>query len=58
MSFIKNLFSGPPKQKLPTPPSTASAQIQSAEQDARRRAMLAGGRQSTIIGGSNLGSIG
>jgi hypothetical protein len=56
--MLKNMFAGPDKVKMPKPPSTASAQIQSAETDARRRAMLAGGRQSTIIGGSNLGSIG
>ena len=36
-----------PKQK--PPPSTSSTQIQAAETDARRRAMLSQGRGSTII---------
>jgi len=59
--MLKDMFVGASKPKTPKqkdPPSTSSAQIQNAETEARRRAMLSQGRSSTIIGGSNLGNVG
>jgi len=63
--FIKDLFAGPSKPKIPKPtpavaPSTNSTQIQADQENARRAALLSQGRGSTIIGGrgNNLGSIG
>ena len=56
--MLKDMFVGPDKVKTPKPVSTSSGQIASAETDARRRALLAQGRSSTIIGGSNLGNVG
>jgi len=59
--MLKDMFVGADKPKIPKqkpPPSTSSTQIQAAENDARRRAMLAQGRSSTVIGGSNLGNVG
>ena len=56
--MLKDMFVGAAKPKTPKPPSTSSASVQNAETEARRRAMLAQGRSSTIIGGSNLGNVG
>ena len=59
--MLRDMFAGAPKPKMPKqkdPPSTSSTQIQAAETDARRRAMLSQGRGSTIIAGSNLGNVG
>ena len=56
--MLKDMFYGPAKVKTPSPPSTSGGQVAAAETDARRRALLAQGRQSTIIGGSNLGNVG
>jgi len=59
--MLKDMFVGADKPKIPKqkpPPSTSSAQVQAAETDARRRAMLSQGRGSTIITGTNLGNVG
>lgn len=59
--ILKDMIVGASQPKIPKqkdPPSTASRQIQDSEDEARRRAMLAQGRSSTVIGGSNLGNVG
>jgi hypothetical protein len=58
MAFIKDLFTGAPKPKMPAVPSTSSAQIQQTQENARRVALLAKGRSSTILTGNNLGAVG
>lgn len=59
---FKDWIVGPDKPNIPkppTPPSTSSGQIQQSELDARRRALLARGRSSTILTGTTqLGSVG
>ena len=57
--MLRDMFAGAPKPKIPkqkAPPSTSSAQVQSAENDARRRNLLAQGRRSTIIS-NDLGNV-
>ena len=59
--MLRDMFAGAPQPKFPkqkTPPSTASTQIQQSETEARRRSMMAQGRSSTIITGTNLGNVG
>ena len=59
MAFIKSLFSSPKTPKMPKPPTAVAQQVQGADEDARRRALLSRGRGSTIVaGGNNLGNVG
>jgi len=55
MSFL----SSPKKPKIPTPPTNTSEAVQSAQDEARRAALLAQGRSSTILtGNGGLGNVG
>lgn len=52
------MFGGAPKPKPPPPPKIDEKEIQDKEAEARRRAVLARGRASTILTGDSLGSVG
>lgn len=58
MAFIKDLFTGPDKPKTIKQPATDTRAVQDAAADARRRAAMAKGRQSTDIVGRGLGTVG